>query len=153
MSEGNQKSRILIVDDNPANAELLQAYLAAPELDISIASSGGEALAAVDRREPDIILLDVMMPGMSGYEVCRAIKSHHTRRDIPIIMVTALTEVEDVQKAVDAGTDDFLSKPVNRLEIVTRVKSLLKLRHLRRELERTMSALEQMEKGQADGRT
>lgn len=146
MGEEQRKSRILVVDDNVANAELLQAYLAGSDWEVETAHSGGEALEHVAAGQPDIILLDVMMPDMSGYEVCRRIKSDEDTRDIPVIMVTALTEVEDVEEGVNAGTDDFLSKPVNRVELVTRVKSLLRLRHLKNELARTLAYLGDIEK-------
>lgn len=134
------------MDDNAANAELLEAYLRGFPYDIEIAASGAEALEKVAQVEPDLVLLDIMMPDMSGYEVCKRLKSADETRDIPIIMVTALGQVEDVERAVDAGTDDFLSKPVNRLELATRVKSLLRLRHLRGELARTLAYLEELEK-------
>lgn len=146
MSEETCGARVLIVDDNATNAELLAAYLDGCGFKLLTASSGEEALASVAEGQPDIILLDIMMPGMSGYEVCRCLKGAEETRDIPIIMVTALTEVEDVEKGVDAGTDDFLSKPVNRVELVTRVKSLLRLRHLRCELARTLAYLGELER-------
>ena len=146
MSDETPKSRILIVDDNAANAELLEAYLKGPPWEIALAYSGAEAMEKVAQFEPDIILLDVMMPDMSGFDVCLRLKGDSATRDIPVIMVTALTELEDVEKAVEAGTDDFLSKPVNRLELVTRVKSLLRLRHLKGELQRTLAYLDEIEK-------
>jgi len=155
MSQEGQKSAILVVDDIEANAELLRAHLANPDWEIRIALSGTAALAEIARAEPDIVLLDIMMPDISGYEVCRRLKTDERLRDVPIIMVTALTEVEDVQKAVEAGTDDFLSKPVNRVELVTRVKSLLKMRHLKSQLAATMAQLDELEgraRGAADGR-
>lgn len=84
---------------------------------------------------------------MSGFEVCRRLKAAPETRDIPVIMVTALTAVEDIEKGVDAGTDDFLSKPVNRMELITRVKSLLRLRHIKNELSRTLAYIEDMKEG------
>ena len=146
MAEDSRRSRVLIVDDNAANAELLEAYLQGSGWDIVLAASGAQALESCRKSVPDIVLLDVMMPDMSGYEVCRRLKGDPATRDVPVIMVTALTAVEDVEKAVDAGTDDFLSKPVNRLELVTRVKSLLGLRHLKGELARTLAYLDEMQK-------
>ena len=89
---------------------------------IRVARDGLEALSSVQASTPDIILLDIMMPRMSGYQVCEQLKKNPDTRDIPIIMVTALNEVGDVERAVDAGADDFLTKPVNRLELITRVK-------------------------------
>ena len=147
MSEDIKGSKILVVDDNAANAELLVAYLKETGVEIDVAVSGEEALGKVEDSPPDIILLDIMMPGVSGFDVCRKLKSRDETRDIPIIMVTALTELEDVEKGVDCGTDDFLSKPVNRIELLTRVKSLLRLRHLRNELSRTLAYLDDIEKG------
>ncbi len=151
MSEENAKSRILVVDDNAANAELLEAYLRDPAWEIDLAHSGAEALEKVASFQPDIVLLDIMMPDISGYDVCRRLKTDVQTRDIPVIMVTALTDLEDVEKAVEAGTDDFLSKPVNRIELLTRVRSLLRLRHLKSELARTLGYLDELEKKPNDG--
>ena len=138
-------SSILIVDDNEQNAELFQAYLEVLNCETRIARDGVEAIEMVEAELPDIILLDVMMPRMSGFEVCRRLKSDSKTRDIPIVMVTALNEIGDMERGVDCGADDFLSKPVNKLELVTRVKSLLKVRHLKSELERTLSYLAEVE--------
>lgn len=139
-------SDILIVDDNAQNAELLEAYLESLDCSIRLASDGIEALAKVAEKSPDIILLDIMMPRMSGFEVCRRIKENPETRDIPVVMVTALNELGDVERGVDSGADDFLSKPVTKLELVTRVKSLLRVRHLKSELERTLSYLGELER-------
>ena len=137
--------RILVVDDNPQNVELLVEYLKTIECEVQTAADGLEALEVVGQFKPDLILLDIMMPKMSGFEVCRKLKSDPALRDIPIIMVTALDEMGDIKRAVESGTDDFISKPVNRLELTTRVKSLLRLRHLK-EPERTLSYLDDMNK-------
>lgn len=134
-------SSILIVDDNPQNVELIQAYLESLNCTAHTAVDGVEALEMVEKCRPDLILLDIMMPRMSGFEVCRRLKADPKTRDIPIIMVTALNELGDIERGVEAGTDDFLSKPVNKLELVTRVKSLLRVRHLKSELERTLAYL------------
>ncbi|MFQ6048339.1 MAG: response regulator, partial [Phycisphaerae bacterium] len=96
---------------------------------------------------PDLILLDIMMPKMSGFEVCKRLKCDPATRDIPIVMVTALNELGDIERGVECGTDDFLTKPVNRLELITRVKSLLRVRHLKSELERALAYLEEIEAG------
>ena len=137
-------SKILIVDANPQNLDLLSAYIEdIPNVTILPASNGMEALARVADRQPDLILLDIMMPRMSGFEVCRQLKTAPKTRDIQIIMVTALNEVGDHERAVDCGTDEFLTKPVNRIELITRVKSLLRVRHLKQELKQTMDELDE----------
>ncbi len=138
-------SKILVVDDNSQNLELLVEYLQTIDVETSTAADGVEALEMVRQVMPDLILLDIMMPRMSGFEVCRKLKSDPQTRDIPIIMVTALNELSDIERGVESGTDDFLSKPVNRLELITRVKSLLRLRHLKDELERTLAYLNDVE--------
>lgn len=129
-------SKVLVVDDNAQNLELLSAYIEdVPDITILAAANGTDALAKIAEHQPDLILLDIMMPKMSGFEVCRTLKGDPKTRDIQIIMVTALNEVGDHERAVDCGTDEFLTKPVNRIELITRVKSLLRVRHLKRELE------------------
>jgi two-component system cell cycle response regulator len=139
-------SKVLVVDDNPQNLELLVEHLHSLEnVQTVTAKDGLECLEVVAREQPDLILLDIMMPRMSGFEACRKLKSAPQTRDIPIIMVTALNELGDIEKGVESGTDDFLSKPVNRLELLTRVKSLLRLRHLKDELERTLTYLNDVE--------
>ena len=142
---------ILVVDDNLPNLELIQAYLEDVDCQIVSAHDGVEALNMVARTKPDLILLDVMMPKMSGFEVCRRLKSDPQTSDIPIIMVTALNEFRDIERGIDSGTDDFVSKPVNRLELLTRVRTMLKLKHLTDKLERTLAYLAEVEKqAQAD---
>lgn len=145
-----RSSTILIVDDNAQNLELLQAYLESLPCTIVTAADGLAALEIVERTPPDVILLDVMMPRMSGFEVCKKLKADPATRSIPIIMVTALNELGDVERGVESGTDDFLTKPVKKLELVTRVKSLLRVRHLKRELDRTLAYIEQVEKSQEE---
>ncbi len=126
-------STILIVDDNPQNVELVTAI------------DGVEALAKVAEHNPDLILLDVMMPRMSGFQVCQKLKGDPKTRDIQILMVTALHELGDIERANECGTDDFISKPVNKVELQTRVKSLLRVRHLKSELERALTYLNEVE--------
>ena len=137
---------VLVVDDNQQNRELLQAYLEDVDCRAIPASDGPEALEILDKDPPDLILLDVMMPKMSGFEVCRRIKNDPKTSDIPVIMVTALNEFGDIERGIDSGTDDFLSKPVNKLELLTRVKTLLKLKHLTDKLQRTLAYLNEIEK-------
>jgi two-component system alkaline phosphatase synthesis response regulator PhoP len=139
------KSKILIADDNLTNVELLEAYLTDMDCEIAMAVDGHDTLAKVSVFQPDLILLDIMMPKMSGFEVCKRLKSDPATGNIPIIMVTALNELGDIERGVECGTDDFLTKPVTKLELITRVKSLLRLRHLRNELERVMAYLEELE--------
>ena len=137
---------ILVVDDNQQNLELLQAYLEDIDCRTVPAQDGLEALEIVAKDPPDLILLDIMMPKMSGFEVCRRLKKDPKNADIPVIMVTALSEFGDIERGIDSGTDDFLSKPVNKLELITRVKTMLKLKHLTDKLERTLAYLGEIEK-------
>jgi CheY-like chemotaxis protein len=139
------QSTILIVDDNPQNVELLQAFLESLPVNLVTAVDGVEALAAVAQHNPDLILLDVMMPRMSGFQVCQKLKSDPKTKDIQILMVTALHELGDIERANECGTDDFISKPVNKVELQTRVKSLLRVRHLKGELERALTYLNEIE--------
>ncbi len=136
---------VLVVDDNQQNLELLLAYLEDVECKTLSANDGAEALEIVKSSSPDLILLDVMMPKMSGFEVCRRIKNDPKTTDIPVIMVTALNELGDIERAINSGTDDFLSKPINKWELVTRVKTMLKLKHVTDKLERTLAYLSEIE--------
>ena len=142
----NMPATVLVVDDNQQNLELLQAYLDDMDCETIAANDGAEALEIIKQRQPDLILLDVMMPKMSGFEVCRRIKNNPKTADIPVIMVTALTELGDIERGLDSGTDDFLSKPINKWELTTRVKTMLKLKHLSDKLERTLAYLSEIEK-------
>ena len=144
--EQDKTPAVLVVDDNPQNLELLQVYLEDVDCRAVPASDGLEALEIIAKDPPDLILLDVMMPKMSGFEVCKRIKNDPKTSDIPVIMVTALNEFGDIERAIDSGTDDFLSKPVNKLELLTRVKTMLKLKHLTDKLERTLAYLSEIEK-------
>jgi two-component system cell cycle response regulator len=130
---------ILLVDDNVQNLELMEAYLESLPCRIQTAVDGVEAFDAINKEAPDMVLLDVMMPRMSGFELCQKIKASPATRDIVVIMVTALHEVGDFERAVECGTDDFLTKPVNKLELLTRVRSLLRVRLLKRKLDQVMS--------------
>ncbi len=139
------QSTVMIVDDNVQNVELLQAFLEALPVKIITANDGVEALEKVEQHNPDLILLDIMMPRMSGFQVCRTLKGNQKTRDIQILMVTALNELGDIEQASECGTDDFVSKPVNKFELLTRVKSLLRVRHLKNELERALTYLNEIE--------
>src|SRR3954471_12073959 len=139
------QSTVLIVDDNPQNVELLQAFLESLPVRIVTAADGLEALKQVAENNPDLILLDIMMPHMSGFQVCKRLKTDPRTKDIQILMVTALNELGDIERATECGTDDFVSKPVNKFELLTRVKSLLRVRHLKTELERALTYLHEIE--------
>ena len=147
MVEDNAKqpAKVLVVDDNEQNLELLVAYLEDIDCRIVTAAAGEEALDIIKQGGIDLVLLDVMMPKMSGFEVCRRLKNDPATAHIPIIMVTALNELGDIERAIDSGTDDFLSKPVNKWELVTRVRTMLKLKHLTDQLERTLAYLNEIE--------
>ena len=140
-------ARILIADDNPQGVELLEAYLAGSDYDLSVATDGEDTLARVGTFQPDLILLDVMMPKISGFEVCKRLRHDAATRDIAIVMVTALDQTSDIDRAVEAGTDDFLSKPINKTELLLRVRSLLKSRHNKKELERALAYIDSVQKG------
>lgn len=129
------RAKVLIADDNPQILELLEAYLEPLPIDVALASNGQDAYDAVEQTRPDLILLDIMMPRRSGFEVCRALKDDPRYSDIPIIMVTALNETGDMERARESGADDFLCKPVNKNELLERVRNLLKLRRLKRSLD------------------
>jgi CheY-like chemotaxis protein len=137
--------RILIADDNQQNRELLEAYLADEGHEILMSADGRETLDKTRQEQPDLVLLDIMMPKLSGYEVCQQIKQDPQTRDIPVLVVTALKEMGDIEKAVAAGADDFLTKPVHRIELKTRVRSLLRVRHLKNERDRLLAYLAEVE--------
>ena len=138
-------SKILIADDNVQNCELIDAYLADEGYELTVAYDGQQAMKRVEEFQPDLVLLDIMMPKLSGYEVCQWMKSNPLTKDIPVLMVTALNEQGDIEKAVRAGCDDFLTKPVNNLELKTRVKSLLRVRHLTNERDRLLAYMAEVE--------
>jgi DNA-binding response OmpR family regulator len=123
-------ARILVVDDLPMNVKLLADTLRVQGYEVASAASGREALEEIDNDAPDLVLLDVVMPEMNGYEVCRAIRARHETQILPVIMVTALDPHEERIKGLEAGADDFLTKPVNQQELMARVKSLLRIKSL-----------------------
>jgi two-component system, OmpR family, alkaline phosphatase synthesis response regulator PhoP len=137
-------STVLIVDDHEQNLELLQAYLEELGCKTLGARDGIDAVEMVERHNPDLVLLDVMMPRMSGFQVCEKIKSDPMTRDIPVVMVTALNEVADVERAVESGANDFLSKPVHKIELITRVRSLLQLRLLKQQQDELIGRLKEL---------
>ncbi len=127
-------ARVLVVDDVPANVKLLEARLSAEYFDVVTAYSGAEALAVCERAECDIVLLDVMMPDMDGFEVCRRLKSNPATHHIPVVMVTALDQPSDRVRGLEAGADDFLTKPVTDVALISRVRSLARLKMVTDEL-------------------
>lgn len=126
----NTPAKILVVDDTPKNVKLLADLLKVKGYHVITAVSGREALAAVETDPPDLVLLDVVMPEMSGYEVCRALRAESATAMLPVIMVTALDPAEERVKGIEAGADDFLTKPINQPELLARVKSLLRIKEL-----------------------
>ena len=127
-------ARILVVDDIPANVRLLEVRLLAEYFEVLTASNGADAIETCENSKVDVVLLDVMMPEMDGFEVCRRLKSDPATSHIPIIMITALDQIADRVRGLEAGADDFLTKPVNDLQLMTRVKSLVRLKTLTDEL-------------------
>ena len=141
----HRRNRVLIVDDNQANCELLEAYLASIDCELDVAMDGRQALEKARSFQPDLILLDVMMPKLSGFEVCQKIKQDKDLKKIMILMVTALNELGDIERAIDAGTNDFLSKPVQKLELLKRVENLLALKGVTDENELLRQYIQRME--------
>jgi DNA-binding response OmpR family regulator len=142
-------ARILITEDNPQGAELLEAFLAETAHETKVAANGEEALRAITEWKPDLVLLDIMMPRLSGFEVCRAIRTNPATRNIGIIMVTALDQHADIDRAVDVGTDDFLTKPIHKAELLLRVRALLHARKEAAELPRTLEYVRAVEENVA----
>ena len=126
----NTPAKILVVDDTPRNVKLLADLLAVKGYGVITAVSGQEALAQIEAERPDLILLDIVMPEMSGYEVCRMIRENPATTMLPVVLVTALDPAEERVKGIEAGADDFLTKPINQAELLARVKSLLRIKQL-----------------------
>jgi adenylate cyclase len=134
-------AKILVVDDQAANVKLLDQLLSSSGYQVATATSGPDALAKIAAEKPDLVLLDVVMPKMSGYDVCRAIRANPATQLLPVVMVTALDPAEERLKGIEAGADDFLSKPISQPEILARVKSLLRIRSLHRKVEEQAAEL------------
>ena len=134
-------SVVYIVDDNAHNRELVGAYLEDIGCRVESFESGRAALDAIGSLAPDLVLLDIMMPVMSGFQVCELIKGQAATAQVPILMLTALNESADVERAMEAGADDFLIKPVQRQELLARVRAQLKVAELRREMDRVIGGL------------
>jgi two-component system cell cycle response regulator len=131
---GSVKARILIVDDEVKNLKLLKAYLGVEDYDIITAGNGQDALLKVSQSPPDVILLDIMMPGISGYDVTRRIKQNKDTAGIPIILLTALSSEKDKSRGMDAGADEFLTKPINKTELIARLHSMIRLKRFQEQL-------------------
>ncbi len=140
--------RVLIADDNPQGVELLEAYLGDCAYEIETAADGEETLRKVEHWQPDLILLDIMMPKISGFEVCKRLRASPATREIAVLMITALDQPSDIERAVEAGTDDFLTKPINKTELLLRVRSVLKSRLHKRDLDRVLAYVEAVERGE-----
>lgn len=147
MSDANpsRTNRILIADDNAANRELLEAYLTSIDCEIEISVDGQDTLDKVRSFQPDLLLLDVMMPKLSGFEVCKQIKDDPKTARVMVLMVTALNELGDIERAVKAGTDDFLTKPVQKVTLLKRVANMLRLKDTTDELERLRRYIRDMD--------
>ncbi|MEZ6153120.1 MAG: response regulator [Pirellulaceae bacterium] len=147
MSDATKTStnRILIADDNAANRELLEAYLADVDCEIEMSVDGQDTLDKIKSFQPDLLLLDVMMPKLSGFEVCQQIKSDPKMSRIMVLMVTALNELGDIERAVNAGTDDFLTKPVQKVTLLKRVGNMLRLKDTTDELDRLRRYIRDMD--------
>src|SRR5262245_43475786 len=147
-AEAARPARILIADDNPQGVELLEAYLAGTDYEIQTAADGEETLRKVNDWKPDLILLDIMMPKISGFEVCKRLRKNPATEGIIVIMVTALDQPSDVDRAVEAGTNDFLTKPINKTELLLRVRSALQSRRYKEQLDQALAYIEGVERGQ-----
>ncbi|QVL34339.1 response regulator [Telmatocola sphagniphila] len=137
--------RVLLADDNPHGLELLEAYLAATPYEIRTVNNGESALQAIRDWQPHIVLLDIMMPRLSGFEVCKCVRADPQMRQTGVIVVSALDQHSDIDKAVDAGADDFLTKPINQEDLLNRIRSLLESRDGKDDIERTLAYVQSVE--------
>jgi DNA-binding response OmpR family regulator len=144
---------VLIADDNAQGVELLEAYLGDCDYEIETAADGEETLRKVGDWHPDLILLDIMMPKISGFEVCKRLRADPATRDTAVLMITALDQPSDMDRAVDVGTDEFLTKPIYKTELLLRVRALLKSRMYKRELDRALAYIEAVQKHQSEPET
>ena len=137
--------KVLIIDDEAHIRRVIELKLRQRGYEVLQATDGEQGLDLIHTQRPDAVITDIMMPKLSGYEVCQQLKENAETRDIPVLMVTALKEMGDIEKAVAAGADDFLTKPVHRLELLTRVRSLLRVRHLKNERDRLLAYLAEVD--------
>jgi CheY-like chemotaxis protein len=141
-------ARVLIADDNPQGVELLEAYLSGTGYETASAADGEETLRKVRDWKPDVILLDIMMPRISGFEVCKRLRADPATRDIGVLMITALDQPSDMERAVEARTDDFLTKPINKAELLRRVRAILASRSQPSEMDRALGYFEGVDHAQ-----
>jgi two-component system, OmpR family, alkaline phosphatase synthesis response regulator PhoP len=141
-----RKPRVLIADDNPQGVELLEAYLAECDYEIATAADGEATLAKVQTWQPDLILLDIMMPKLSGFEVCKQLRASPATSDIAVLMITALDQRSDSDRAVEAGTNDFVTKPINKTDLLVRVRAALQSRQHKAQLDQALAYFEGVEK-------
>src|SRR4051812_35022638 len=146
MAQSNP-ARVLIAEDNPQGVELLEAYLAGTDYVVETAADGEETLRKVQAFQPDLVLLDIMMPKISGFEVCKRLKSSPATQDIVILMVTALDQPHDIDKAVEAGANDFLTKPINKAELLLRIRAALKSRQHQAQLDQALAYIDGVQTG------
>jgi two-component system, OmpR family, alkaline phosphatase synthesis response regulator PhoP len=147
MSAKSTPARILVAEDNAQGAELLEAYLSEPGYEVRTTSDGESTLKVVREWKPDLVLLDVMMPKLSGFEVCKRIKSEPATKSVSVIMVTALDQPSDIERAVEVGTNDFLTKPINKTELLLRIRAMLAHRR-GKELPDTIDYINAVQEGQ-----
>lgn len=140
-------ARILIADDNQQNAELLEAHLDGSGLETQIATNGEETLKLATEWKPDLILLDVMMPKLSGFEVCKRLRADPATRAVGVLMVTALDQPADIELGIEVGTDDFLTKPINKTELLLRIKALIAARSESSEPARSLAYFQRVQAG------
>jgi signal transduction histidine kinase len=138
----NDTATIMVVDDDQRNVRLMESILRSNGYRVTKAHDGEEAKLAIEAASPDLVLLDVMMPKMSGFELCRLLRGRYETRLLPVIMITALNSLEDKVRALETGADDFLSKPINKTELLAKVRSILRVKSLQDEVERQRIALE-----------
>ena len=135
-------ARILIADDDLQSVELLEAYLADTGYEVRTATDGEATLRETQQWQPDVILLDIMMPKISGFEVCKRLRAEPATQEIAVLMITALDQQSDIDRAVEAGTDDFLTKPINKTELLLRIKAALQSRQFKDPLEQALAYIE-----------
>jgi DNA-binding response OmpR family regulator len=145
-TESSRAPRVLIADDNPQGVELLEAYLSETDYEVQTAADGEETLRKVAEWKPDLILLDIMMPRISGFEVCKRLRKNPETAGMVILMITALDQPSDIERAVEAGANDFLTKPINKTDLMSRVRSALQSRHVKKPLEQALAYMEGVEK-------